>query len=71
MAIYHHTSLGVTDFDDALKFYTQTFKTLSSTIVPIVKQFPDYKVRFCNFIDTSDGTCLCISDMQYMGTSPS
>ena len=71
MAIYHHSSLGVINFDLALKFYTQTFKTLSSTIVPVVKQFPAYKVRFCNFIDTTDGTCLCISDLQYMDTSPS
>ena len=70
MTIYHHTSLGVRNFDQSVKFYTQTFKALSSTIVPVVKQYPEYKVRFCNFIDKSDGTSFIITDTQYMGKSP-
>lgn len=69
MAIYHHTSIGITSFEQAVKFYTETLSELSSTIKPVIKQFPSYKVRFCNFIDTVDGSAFCINDTQYMRDS--
>ena len=62
----HHTSLGVRDFETSVEFYRALFEVLSPSVRAVFKEFPDYKVRFCNFIDVSNGSCLCISDEQYL-----
>lgn len=65
MNLYHHTTIGVSRFDEAVEFYTKTLTILNPNLAIVKKQFPDHRTRFANFIDRSSGTSFILNDIMY------
>lgn len=65
MTLYHHTTIGVSRFDEALEFYRETLTLLNPQLVVVIKQFPPHRTRFANFIDKVSGNAFILNDLMY------